>query len=150
MYHYKDCGLDNVWLKNGYAVHQTPYGGGIAIEDIKGLHTAIAQQLISCRRKLSGKEFRFLRQYLEMTQKSLGDIWGKTEQAIALWEKNDKVPPWADGYLRFLVTGSLDGNKQVKELIDFLNQLSISNLSNDRDTRWTFTDTDNGWTLNAA
>ena len=31
MYHYRECGLRNVWLANGFDEHDTPYGPGIAI-----------------------------------------------------------------------------------------------------------------------
>ena len=30
MYHYRECGLRNVWLANGFEQHETPYGPGVA------------------------------------------------------------------------------------------------------------------------
>jgi putative transcriptional regulator len=31
MYHYKESGLDDIFLVNGYHIHKTPYGEGVAI-----------------------------------------------------------------------------------------------------------------------
>ena len=45
-YHYTECGLDYVYLVNGYTWHQTPYGRGVSIEDADGLHDAIALGVI--------------------------------------------------------------------------------------------------------
>ncbi|TWP39194.1 transcriptional regulator, partial [Xylella fastidiosa subsp. fastidiosa] len=38
MYHYTESGLGNVWLRNGFTVHKTPYGDGIAIDNLPSLH----------------------------------------------------------------------------------------------------------------
>jgi hypothetical protein len=54
MYQYKESGLDNVWLKDGYHFHKTPYGRGISIQDTEGLHELIGQSLISAQRSLIG------------------------------------------------------------------------------------------------
>jgi len=40
--HYTLSGLTNVYLLNGYRIRKTPHGDTIAIEDIDGLHRAIA------------------------------------------------------------------------------------------------------------
>jgi hypothetical protein len=39
MLHYTHCGLDNVWLRNGYHIHDE----GVSIERIEELHAAIRQ-----------------------------------------------------------------------------------------------------------
>jgi hypothetical protein len=37
-YHYTRCGLDYVYLLNGYEVRETAHGRGLAIEDGDDLH----------------------------------------------------------------------------------------------------------------
>jgi putative transcriptional regulator len=32
-YHYTECGLDNVYLENGFTVHKTAYGRGVSISE---------------------------------------------------------------------------------------------------------------------
>lgn len=45
MYHYTDGGLRNVWLANGYTKQKTPFGEGVAIQDVEGLTRAICTML---------------------------------------------------------------------------------------------------------
>jgi len=46
MYHYTESGFRNVWLMNGYVHHNTPWGDGIAFDDVAGLHEALAHSLV--------------------------------------------------------------------------------------------------------
>ena len=65
MYHYRECGLPNVYLVNGYREIKTPEGSGIAIEDVEGLHMAIARDIVDTKPILSGPEVRFIRKFLD-------------------------------------------------------------------------------------
>jgi DNA-binding transcriptional regulator YiaG len=114
MYHYTDGGLRNVWLANGYERVETPYGKALIIQDLPGLTRAICKALIRKNSKLTGAEFRYLRQAMLMSQTSLGRTLGRTDQAIAGWEKNSKVPKFADQMLRVVYAAHVDANEQVK------------------------------------
>ena len=46
MFHYTDCGLNNIFLTNGVVPHLSAYGEGYSIQDSKGLHKAIGRWLI--------------------------------------------------------------------------------------------------------
>lgn len=122
MYQYKDGGLKNVWLTNGFKVHKTPYGEAVSIEDLEGLTKAICLALTKKPSKLTGAEFRYLRQGLMMSQPSLGQILGVTNQAVALWEKTGKVPKMADTAIRVIYTAHTNGNEQVKNIVTTLNE----------------------------
>jgi DNA-binding transcriptional regulator YiaG len=87
MHHYTGSGLDNVFLANGYKIHQTAYGRGISIENIDGLHRAIGQWLIGEPRPLDGAALRFLRLEMDLSQKRFGEIIGVTEQNVRRWER---------------------------------------------------------------
>lgn len=123
MYHYTGCGLDNVWLTGGYRESQTPYGKGFAVEDIEGLHRAIGQYLVDCKPVFSGKEFRFLRNELELSQKSFGEIVGKDAQTVALWEKNNNVPIYGDRFIRMIYKHHVGGDSNIVALVEHLNAL---------------------------
>ena len=87
MYHYRGTGLDNVYLKNGYA--EVKYGDDVAtsVMDVEGLHKAIALALLSQSAKLSGKEIRFLRNEINLPQVGLSTFLGVDVQTVANWEK---------------------------------------------------------------
>jgi putative transcriptional regulator len=119
MYHYTESGLRNVWLVNGYSVRKTPYGEGVAIENLEGLHRAIARQIVRLPRPLTGAEFRFLRKELELSQASLADYLGCDVQALARWEKaKSRIPKPAERLLRALFRESDEGNAQIRELVE--------------------------------
>jgi putative transcriptional regulator len=126
MYQYKESGLDNVFLENGYRVHKTPYGEGISIQNTEGLHKAIGRWLISLPKPLTGAELRFLRLEMETTQRALAGIAGTTEQTLRLWEKhkNKALPGSADRLLRAIYSEYVGGDGTVRRMLDRLAQLN--------------------------
>lgn len=121
MYHYTDCGLDNIWLRNGYKMVKTPYGKGVSIEDADALHSLIAQNLTQKPGKISGKEFRYLRTILELSQQSFAKMVGLTEQSVSLWERHGKVPTAADATIRMLVIEKFEGNAKITDVLKRIN-----------------------------
>ena len=123
MYHYQECGLPNIWLVNGYHEIDTPYGKAVSISDVEGLDKAIAHNLIAYKPKFTGREFRFLRKHLELSQAGLARILGNNEQSIALWEKRGNSPKWANNVLRLLVAELHGENSRVRETIERFNDM---------------------------
>lgn len=107
MYHYRESGLPNVYLRSGYREVQTPYGPSVVIEDVEGLHAAIAEMLVNERPYLTGAEVRFIRRYLDKTQSQFAGLLGVTEQSARRWEKLKRVPKWADHSVRLLFLNSM-------------------------------------------
>ena len=68
MFHFTSCGLPNVWLENGYREKQTAYGKAVSIEHADSLHEVIAANVADKRGRLTGKEFRFLRNMLGLSR----------------------------------------------------------------------------------
>ena len=142
MYHYTDSGLKNIRLVNGYKVKKTPYGEAVAIEDLEGLHKEIGKWLVKAPKALTGAEFRFLRHELDMSQKKLGQILGKSEQAVGRWERSfDKpVEPTADRFMRVIYSEYAGGSGTVKALIEQLCELDKLEHSEcrleERNGRW--------------
>lgn len=128
MYHYQECGLRNVWLVNGYAEHETPYGPGISIRDIEGLHRVIARGLVSKGGKLTGAEVRFLRQEMGLSQAKLASLLGNDPQSVALWEKRGSQPKIADRFIRAIYREKDEGNAHILEMIE---RLADTDLDND-------------------
>lgn len=101
MYHYAECGLDYVYLVNGYTVHDTGYGPAVEIEHADQLDRQIALFIVNQQGPLTGQEVRFLRGLLDLTQSELGELLGKDAQSVARWErKRTEIPPTEDRALR--------------------------------------------------
>ncbi len=130
MYHFTDAGLRNVWLVNGFTEKKTAYGKAVSIEDVPGLTRAICAALVKKPARLTGKEFRYLRLHLELSQKSLANFFGNNEQSVAIWEKTGRVPKWADKLLRLTWTEKEEGNTTVKYLVSRMNE--VDRLVNQR------------------
>lgn len=130
-YHYKDSGLDNVFLENGYTIHQTPYGEAVSIKDTAGLHQLIGEWLISTAKRLNGAELKFLRLEMELTQRNLAAMINADEQAVRRWEKcrTRPVNGPADYLLRALYKEYIGGDGTVRSMVDRLCQLDQVEVS---------------------
>lgn len=102
MYHFTECGLDNVWLENGYEEKDTAYGKAYAVKSVEDLLREIAMQLVRKPGRLSGREFKYLRVHMHLSQAAMAKLQGVTEQNISLWERRGKVPITNDTMQRLL------------------------------------------------
>ncbi len=123
MYHYTESGLNSIWLANGYKIHATAFGKGVAVEDVDGLPRCIALHLINNKPNMSGAEFRFLRKELDMSQANLATAIGKDAQSVARWEKHGRVPKMADRFLRVIFQAYTYGHEEIRELVERLSDL---------------------------
>lgn len=103
-HHYTESGLDNVWLQGGVAHRETSYGQGVAIDDVDGLNAAIADWIVERKSYWRGREIKFLRKRLNLSQRGLADLLGYSDQQVRRWE-NDvaEMPNPASRLLRLLV-----------------------------------------------
>ena len=102
-YRYTESGLDNVWLLGGVERHETAYGPGVSIKDVDGLNAAIANWIVERKSYWCGRELKFLRKRLNLSQKALADLLGYSDQQVRRWE-NDlaEMPNPASRLLRLL------------------------------------------------
>jgi transcriptional regulator with XRE-family HTH domain len=87
-YHYKASGLDNITLLNGVTTQDTPYGSMVTIENIHGLHRAIALTIIEKGKPMTGAEFRFLRKQMGLSQRELAKRMRATGRTVANYERS--------------------------------------------------------------
>ncbi|WP_041605402.1 helix-turn-helix domain-containing protein [Tistrella mobilis] len=105
LYPYTECGLDNVYLANGYTLRETPYGETLAIHDIDRLHRAIGLALVRRPGGLSGAELRFLRVELGWSQEELARLLGRDKQTVGRWERGESnIDPLAERVLKLIFT----------------------------------------------
>lgn len=146
-YHYTACGLDYIYLTNGYEERNTPHGMGIAIRDAEQLHDVIARAVVGAHGRLRGQEVRFLRARLDLSQAEVARVLGVTRGAVAKWEArpDHPVPGTADRALRLFFVLKLGRDELAKQIVELLAVI-------DERTCGTaiFRETDRGWTREAA
>lgn len=143
-YIYKLAGLDDVILLNGFLRKTTEYGSGVSIENMDDLHVAIALHLISTKKTLSPREFKFLRREMGNTQNVLGDHVGVDGQTIARYEKGGSpIPGPVDRLIRFLFAFNLlppedqqSIMKQAQEAIERDEPVSQTACFVEQDGKW--------------
>lgn len=124
-YHYKECGLDYIWLCNGFVLHDTRHGKGIAITDAEQLHEAIAQGIINSPNPIRGQEVRFLRSVLDVSQGALGRCMGVTRDAIAKYEagREEPIPANADHLIRYVYSDLKKDNSLMRGFCDIFEDM---------------------------
>jgi DNA-binding transcriptional regulator YiaG len=107
--------LDNVWLVGGgVEIVDTPSGRNLKIKDIEGLHRTIGQILVESKKNLLGREIRFLRQEMTLSQANLAKLLEVTEQTVHRWETGKAdIPKAAETIIRFLYLQQFDKNCKI-------------------------------------
>jgi len=140
--HYTQCGLDDIFLINGFRRLQVGGEESVAIQEVEGLQKAIALNVVRNKALLNGKEVRFLRKLLDFTQAEIGLWLGYTSQQVARWEKGEgKINPSADKLLRVIYTASF--HEKGLNILETIRELA--ELDAQTNERQFFRETDEGW-----
>lgn len=123
--HYTACGLDDVYLVNGFTRETIDGEQFTTIEDMDTLWKAIARHLVTKRKVLAPREIKFLRGQMGLTQSELGALVRVSDQTIARWEKGkgDAIPGPADIMLRILYLASPRAQPEGAKVLDKLMEL---------------------------
>lgn len=145
LYHYTECGMDNIYLANGYSFVDAPGGRQVKIKDIDGLHEAIGRMLVAEKKNLLGREIRFLRHEMLMSQGNLARLLEVDEQTVARWEKGKtEIPKPAEALIRLLyrehVGTDPERPSEVRKALE-----TIANLENEVDGKITLRRASNKW-----
>jgi DNA-binding transcriptional regulator YiaG len=120
-YHYRECGLDNVTIDGVVPCQDDDGDEVITIPNITGLHREIASAIVQHKAGISGKELRFLRTEMGMTQAELANVVHHDTQSIGRWERGEvPIDPSAEVLIRLLAVERLD----LKATADSLEELS--------------------------
>ncbi len=125
--HYTQCGLDDVYLVNGFSREETDYGPATSIHNVDGLHRVIGLHIVSHKKTLSAKEMKFLRRQMNFTQLELGNAMGITDQTIARYEKDEApVSGPVNKLIRIIYAYHLLPPEAQREVLDRLAELQKS------------------------
>jgi len=140
-YHYKGCGLEDVWLVSGYDEEVIDGERAVTIRNLDGLHKAIGRFLVRRKKLLSGKEIHFLRKQMDLTQSDLARLLGYNAQQIARYEKDEnRMPGPADRLLRMIYRDHTDGTVSIRAVLEQLDELDSR-----KNERQVFQQTSDGW-----
>ncbi|MET3925917.1 helix-turn-helix domain-containing protein [Devosia sp. 2618] len=127
-YHYKECGLPNIYLANGYQLETVDGDEYVTIHNVDGLWRAIAMNLVSSQKLLPPSAIRFLRGQMDYTQAEIADLLGVDDQTVARWEKAQaRLPGPADRAIRVFYLASEasgdEGKEMLKKLVEMVTDL---------------------------
>ncbi|HEY3778086.1 MAG TPA: hypothetical protein VGL35_08500 [Rhizomicrobium sp.] len=100
MYEYLECGLENVWLVNGYTLTRGAPSQAVDITSSHDLRRVIEISVARKFERLTREEFCFLEGSLALSRRALATMFGVREQTVAAWEKQNGPPLWADRLMR--------------------------------------------------
>lgn len=100
-YHYLESGLEYIYLKK-VKVQETPYGMTICLTHVRELHEKIAIGILKHSIPLRGKELKFLRKNLGITQVELSKVLELAQSTLVNWEGKDLDKPIDAAHSYFL------------------------------------------------
>lgn len=123
---YRSCGLDDIYLLNGYTVEEHDGEEYVSVTRMDELHQAIGRHLVMCRKGLAPKEIRFLRNTMGLTQAQLAELLGNNAQSVARWEKGEcAMQGDSEKLLRVIFIAHFLTDDELEALRDFV----MSNLA---------------------
>ena len=119
---YRACGLEGIYLLNGYSIEEHDGEKHMSVTKMEELHQAIGRHLVTRRKGLAPKEIRFLRNTMDLTQAELADRLGNNPQSVARWEKGEcEVPGASEKLLRLVYLAHFMSDEELSALRDFIN-----------------------------
>ncbi len=88
-YRYTECGLDNVMIHGVEFVIDDDGEEVVSIPNINGLHKTIAEAILRRKNSISGKELKFLRTEVGMTQAELATVVHREPLTVSRWERGE-------------------------------------------------------------
>jgi len=76
MFHYQHCGLNNIFLNNGYKIHDYGNSRGLSIEDVDGLFDTIGQYIATKDGRLAANECKYLRLMMDQSPEEVAGLLG--------------------------------------------------------------------------
>ncbi|MEJ2117980.1 MAG: helix-turn-helix domain-containing protein [Alphaproteobacteria bacterium] len=120
-YRYTECGLDNVII-DGVEFIQDDFGEEVVcIPNVNDLHIAITKVILEQKASMSGRELRFLRTELGLTQAQLAELVRREPLSISRWERGEcPLDSNAEALIRIYAMQTLKmDNVAVKDIISW-------------------------------
>jgi DNA-binding transcriptional regulator YiaG len=107
-YRYEESGLNNVIIEGAHVLIDDSGESCVTIPNVNGLHKAIALGIVHRHSAMGGRELRFLRTEMGMTQAELAAIVHREPLAISRWERGEiEIDANAETLIRLHATDRL-------------------------------------------
>lgn len=107
-YRYTESGLENVFIHGIQTTIDEDGDEVVTIRNVTGLHKAIALTIISRNGLMTGRELRFLRTEMGVTQSELAKSIHKDAQSVGRWERGETpIDSNAETVIRLLAKESI-------------------------------------------
>ena len=111
-YNYSECGIKNVLIHGVSPVIDDEGDEVICIKNIKDLHRAIAQAVVTKKGGMTAEELIFLRTEMGETQEAFAKTIGYERLQITRWESGEvKIPKAIDMLIRVLAVQKILKNE---------------------------------------
>ncbi|MBK6999127.1 MAG: hypothetical protein IPH35_03850 [Rhodoferax sp.] len=118
MISYPHFAMPNLHLENGYLVEESSYGEIVSYVDEDALEACVRKILVRIPRGLNGRQLRFLRRGLEISQEVFGTLIDRDTQTVARLEKSDAaVPKLVDLAIRTRFFGRYEPSVSIGEIL---------------------------------
>ncbi len=108
IYRYSECGLDHVFIEGLEVVVDDAGEDVYSIPNLPSLHRAIAKSIVMQKSGLSGKELRFLRTEMGLSQAELAEVFRVSRITVNRWDREKgKIDSTAQVVIRLFVAERL-------------------------------------------
>lgn len=120
-YRYTECGIDYVFIEGMNICVDDAGDETVTIPHVAALHKAIATAIVTKPYSMTGKELRFLRTEMGITQAELALAVNREPLAISRWERGEvaQIDQNAEAIIRLMVVDELqlEIKPSVRELV---------------------------------
>ncbi len=108
-YHYTECGLNHVFIEGAGEFDDHAGKESVTIPAIGQLHRVIAEGIVTRQARMTGRELRFLRTEMGLTQARLAAILKVAPLTVSRWERSESpVNDLAEMLVRLLALETLE------------------------------------------
>lgn len=108
-YRYTESGLDNIVITGIGALVDDAGESCVSIPNVNGLHKVIAHGIVMRTSSMTGKELRFLRTEMGLTQAELAETVNREPLAISRWERGESpIDSNAEAIIRLMAIEKLN------------------------------------------
>ena len=140
---YPHYAIPNLYIVCGYSLEESEYGKLVSYLDEDALEGCVRKILVRIPKTINGRQLRFLRRGLDLSQEAFGTLIDRDGQTVARLEKLDApVPQMVDLAIRTRYFGRYEPSVSIGEILSIHDGLTRfpkeKILLSYKDNKWTY------------